>query len=67
VNPCLASSCFRGSTRLELYEALAGLNEYCGLIGISLVATDNNVDIERIELDAAADSASFVSRDQSRA
>ena len=64
-------SCIKLLPRLDApraYEALAGLNEYCGLTGINLVATDNNGDIERIELDAAETCGQFCQpRSESRA
>src|SRR5271170_4432880 len=56
---------FRTSRR-QLTEALASLNEDCGLAAGRLVATHDDIDVERIELDTAADAAGFLCGDEGR-
>jgi hypothetical protein len=51
----------------KLVERFASLFEDRGLAGSSLVAAEDDVDVERIELDAAAASAGFLGGHQGRA
>ncbi len=55
------------ASRRQLAEALAGFDQDSGIARRGLVATDDHVDIKRIEFDAAADSAGLLGRDEGRA
>ena len=54
-------------TRAKRLERLAGLDENRGLAGRRLIAPDDHVDVERIELDAATDASGLFGGDESRA
>src|SRR5580658_2689166 len=54
------------TSRCQLTENLAGLHEDRGLAAGRLVATHDDVDVERIELDTAADAAGFLCGDEGR-
>jgi len=48
----------------EVLEGLVGLGENGGGAGCRLIASDNNIDIERIELDATAHPIGFIGGDE---
>ena len=51
---------------LKLVENLASLFQNRGVAGFGLVTVEDDVDIERIELDAAADTTGLIGRDEGR-
>ena len=53
--------------RRQRLERLAGLDENRLVAGRGLKAPHDHIDVERIELDAAADATGLVGRDEGRA
>jgi len=55
------------ATRGDVFERLTGLDQDARLASGALVAANDDVGVERIELDAAADAALLLGGDQRRA
>jgi hypothetical protein len=67
LEPALAPRLFQRPVRRQRLERLAGLDENRRVAGRGLKAPHDHIDVERIELDAAADATDLVGRDEGRA
>jgi hypothetical protein len=67
LNLGLDSHLFQRQTRGQKVEGLAGLDENRWVTRRGLVTSDDHIDIERVEFDAAANTPGLVGGDQGRA